>query len=90
VTCDIADLLYFNLNIYFSDEIEWQWTAPEVTANETALSTKSDVWSFGVLMYEMITFGEIPYSGNVRAFNIYKELSDKSSLLVKQKSVLGL
>ncbi|XP_060552364.1 tyrosine-protein kinase STK-like [Ruditapes philippinarum] len=45
------------------DEIEWQWTAPEVTANENALSTKSDVWSFGVLMYEMITFGEVPYSG---------------------------
>ncbi|XP_060574818.1 tyrosine-protein kinase STK-like [Ruditapes philippinarum] len=45
------------------DEIEWQWTAPEVTADENALSTKSDVWSFGVLMYEMITFGEIPYSG---------------------------
>jgi serine/threonine protein kinase len=55
-----------------SDEVEWQWTAPEVISDENALNTKSDVWSFGVLMYEMITFGKIPYSGTLRALNSNK------------------
>ena len=49
--------------IYCSDEQEWQWTAPEVITDNNELSLKSDVWSFGVLMYEVITFGKIPYAG---------------------------
>ena len=38
-----------------------KWTAPEVL-NVTAFSTKSDVWSFGVVLYEMITHGQAPYA----------------------------
>jgi serine/threonine protein kinase len=53
-------------NVYgqiFLGETEWQWTAPEVVADESVLCTKSDVWSFGVVMYEIITFGGVPYAG---------------------------
>ncbi|NP_001191506.1 Src tyrosine kinase 1 [Aplysia californica] len=39
-----------------------KWTAPEA-ALERKFSIKSDVWSFGVLMYEIITFGKVPYPG---------------------------
>ncbi|XP_041355435.1 tyrosine-protein kinase Yes-like [Gigantopelta aegis] len=39
-----------------------KWMAPEAALNN-AFSIKSDVWSFGVLMYEMITLGRIPYAG---------------------------
>jgi serine/threonine protein kinase len=38
-----------------------KWTAPEA-ANYNKFSTKSDVWSFGILLYEIITRGRIPYA----------------------------
>jgi len=39
-----------------------KWTAPEA-AFERKFSIKSDVWSFGILLYELVTFGRIPYPG---------------------------
>ncbi|XP_078254660.1 tyrosine-protein kinase SRK2-like [Rhinoraja longicauda] len=39
-----------------------KWTAPEVVI-KNQVSMKSDVWSFGVVLYEIITFGKIPYAG---------------------------
>ncbi|XP_041356075.1 tyrosine-protein kinase SRK2-like [Gigantopelta aegis] len=39
-----------------------KWTAPEA-ALKNEFSIKSDVWSFGVLMFEMITLGRVPYAG---------------------------
>ena len=39
-----------------------KWTAPEA-CNYNHFTTKSDVWSFGILMYEVITYGRMPYAG---------------------------
>ena len=39
-----------------------KWTAPEACLTN-AFSTKSDVWSFGVLISELVTYGRIPYPG---------------------------
>ncbi len=41
-----------------------KWTAPEA-ANYSKFSIKSDVWSFGILLTELITYGRIPYPGNI-------------------------
>ena len=41
-----------------------KWTAPEA-ANYSRFSIKSDVWSFGILLTETVTYGRIPYPGTV-------------------------
>ncbi|NWT04075.1 HCK kinase, partial [Mionectes macconnelli] len=39
-----------------------KWTAPEAI-NYGSFSIKSDVWSFGILLTEIITYGRTPYPG---------------------------
>ena len=39
-----------------------KWTAPEA-ALFSRFSIKSDVWSFGVLLVELVTHGRVPYPG---------------------------
>ncbi|NXR93809.1 FRK kinase, partial [Hypocryptadius cinnamomeus] len=39
-----------------------KWTAPEAI-RYNRFSIKSDVWSFGILLFEIITYGQMPYQG---------------------------
>ncbi|NXP57773.1 FRK kinase, partial [Chloropsis cyanopogon] len=39
-----------------------KWTAPEAI-HYNRFSIKSDVWSFGILLFEIITYGQMPYHG---------------------------
>uniref|UniRef100_A0A673BWB4 Tyrosine-protein kinase n=1 Tax=Sphaeramia orbicularis TaxID=375764 RepID=A0A673BWB4_9TELE len=39
-----------------------KWTSPEAI-NYGTFSIKSDVWSFGILLTEIVTYGRIPYPG---------------------------
>ncbi|XP_065586537.1 tyrosine-protein kinase Blk isoform X2 [Cyrtonyx montezumae] len=65
--CKIAD---FGLARIIEDEYLAQegakfpikWTAPEAI-NFGIFTIKSDVWSFGILLTEIITYGRIPYPG---------------------------
>ncbi|XP_040286969.1 tyrosine-protein kinase FRK [Bufo bufo] len=39
-----------------------KWTAPEAIRSNT-FSVKSDVWAFGILLFEITTYGKTPYPG---------------------------
>ncbi|XP_063161191.1 cytoplasmic tyrosine-protein kinase BMX isoform X4 [Candoia aspera] len=44
----------------FGAKFSMMWSAPEVF-NYTKFSSKSDVWAFGILMWEVFTLGKQPY-----------------------------
>lgn len=60
--CKIADFLLAPKGANF----KIKWTAPEA-ALKNQFSIKSDVWSFGILLMELITYGRIPYPGMTNA-----------------------
>ncbi|BHF76227.1 hypothetical protein SprV_0501932500 [Sparganum proliferum] len=39
-----------------------RWTAPEATGPNYSAASSADVWSFGVLMYEVLSYGSLPYA----------------------------
>ena len=65
--CKVAD--YGIIPLALEDKknrrnLSWpdKWTAPETVVYEV-FTTKSDVWSYGIVLYEIITCGQTPYPG---------------------------
>ncbi|OPL33152.1 hepatocyte receptor growth factor, partial [Mytilus galloprovincialis] len=65
----------YTKNYYSSDNkkmLPVKWMAPESLENGT-YGTQSDVWSFGVVMWELITRGSAPYC-DVNNWDMHKYL----------------
>jgi fyn-related kinase len=62
--CKVANFGIANKYIYkaHSTKFPLMWTAPEA-AMQSQFTVKSDVWCFGIVLYEVITYGRLPYPG---------------------------
>lgn len=81
------DLLTFLL--FQGGKIPIRWTAPEAIAYRKFTSA-SDVWSFGIVMWEVMAFGERPYwdMSNHEVYFICQVIF--SDLTVEVKDCFGL
>ena len=57
----------------FKGRVPVKWMSPEALFDRK-FSTKSDVWSFAILAWEIMTYGGIPYP-SISAENLFDYLN---------------
>ncbi|XP_034234117.1 tyrosine kinase receptor Cad96Ca [Thrips palmi] len=80
-TCKVADFGFardlMDNNVYerkSEGRLPIRWMAPE-SLYDNVFSVKSDVWSYGVLMWEVVTLGSTPYPG-MGAADVMRKVRD--------------
>ncbi|XP_030165052.1 protein-tyrosine kinase 6 isoform X3 [Lynx canadensis] len=58
----LARLIKEDIYLSHGRNIPYKWTAPEALSRGL-YSIKSDVWSFGILLHEILSRGQMPYAG---------------------------
>lgn len=78
------DTFFWNTSFFTSfsaedvnDDLPLKWKAPECLM-EYKYSTESDVWAFGVVMYEVLTLGCPPF-GNLSNEDVYNHVSNETA-----------
>lgn len=60
-----------------------KWSAPEALCFN-AFSIKSDVWSFGIILWEIVTLGDVPYEG-IESSDVLSKLEAKYRMPLPDK-----
>lgn len=68
---DIQDTDYYRKNT--NGRLPIKWMAPE-SLQEKFYDSQSDVWSYGVLLWEIMTYGDQPYPNIMSAEELYSYL----------------
>lgn len=53
----------------YDKPIPFRWAAPEILLGNPELRNKCDVWAFGVTLWEVFSFGLLPYGSPTRVSN---------------------
>ena len=64
LACKVTNFFLARSGFYketVSIKYSFRWSPPEILDGQ--FTSKYDVWSFGIVLYEVITYGKIPYSG---------------------------
>ncbi|XP_055305922.1 neuroglian-like isoform X2 [Sitodiplosis mosellana] len=75
--CDfgLARSIYKTGNYLIKTErlLPYKWLAPE-SIGDHVFSTHSDVWSFGIVLWELFSLGAVPYPGLIAGAALFKML----------------
>ena len=79
MVCKVSDYGFVRLIKQVDEESSVPMFLPRITAPEAFLNgeftIKSDVWSFGILLYELVTYGSLPYL-EISNTELMKQLQD--------------
>lgn len=78
----LAGKEYYRIRAESDDPLPLRWSAPEVLSR-SQFSTSSDVWSYGMVVYETCTRGRHPFAGCTNA-RTHELLIDTSSAAIKR------
>ncbi|TRY67007.1 hypothetical protein TCAL_02313 [Tigriopus californicus] len=78
----MARQVYDNYQKHGPGKMPVRWMSPEALRGE--FSTKTDVWSYGVVLWEIVTLGDLPYPG--LSHNEVMQFVDHQKVMPKPES----